>query len=545
VLLLAQLPAVVRRLPVFGVFDGPLGIVLAATALLVTVGQALAPRVGPGLRERATGRAPRTLFGLAFLLLAPFAVYYATSLRASGDEPHYLLMAQSLWREGDLDLRDNLAREDFREYTPGPVQPHYGAPRADGRPFPAHSPGLPLLLAPAYALLGRAGCVLVLAALGAWLALELRWWAEKTGADPEGALLAWALVFVPPALFFTFHVYTELPCAVAAAAALRWVDVGKGAARPSRVVGAALLAGALPWLHVKMGAAAAVIGLVALVRLRGRALAAFLATAGLMAAGLLLHYWRVYGVASPLALYGGAPIAQAGDPVRALLGLLLDRSFGLLPHAPVFLLAFPGLALLLRRRAWPLLALGASVLAPVVVWRMWWGGQSPPARFLVPALAALAAAVAATCGDRRGLGRWRWVLLALSLAMGLGMAGEPDARLLVNRGDRPTRVWTALSGAHDVGRYLPSLTYPETEEMRVAMVWMAALAVVLALHAFALRRERADRLFRGLGLPLVLVLAVGAAVDRWARPAADAGVSSTGAGASGAVPRAGPPPRPE
>ena len=66
---------------------------------------------------------------------------YTLRLRVSGDEPHYLLMAQSLWREHDLDLRDNHAREDWREYTPGPIVPHYGAP-ARGRPaLPGAQPG--------------------------------------------------------------------------------------------------------------------------------------------------------------------------------------------------------------------------------------------------------------------------------------------------------------------------------------------------------------------------------------------------------------------
>ena len=108
---------------------------------------------------------------------------FATRLRATGDEPHYLLMAQSLWREGDLDLRDNFERRDYLEYTPGPVTTHYGTPRRDGRPFPAHSPGLPFALAPLYAIGGRpfsrypdvgpglltieAGCVLASPAPGA------------------------------------------------------------------------------------------------------------------------------------------------------------------------------------------------------------------------------------------------------------------------------------------------------------------------------------------------------------------------------------------
>ncbi|MHB8095514.1 MAG: hypothetical protein ACYDH0_11305, partial [Candidatus Aminicenantales bacterium] len=57
----------------------------------------------------------------AALFLAALAVFNIGSLILtgkgmgfSGDEPHYLLMAHSLLHEGDLDLADNYAREDYR-----------------------------------------------------------------------------------------------------------------------------------------------------------------------------------------------------------------------------------------------------------------------------------------------------------------------------------------------------------------------------------------------------------------------------------------------
>src|SRR5262245_9396829 len=124
---------------------------------------------------RAPMTGSRRRHALDCLLFAAFALAglrYASRLQASGDEPHYLLMAQSLWQERDLDLRDNYEREDFLDYTPGPLAPHYAAPRKDGRPYPAHSPGLPVLLAPAYALGGRRACVVLMAALAALLASE-------------------------------------------------------------------------------------------------------------------------------------------------------------------------------------------------------------------------------------------------------------------------------------------------------------------------------------------------------------------------------------
>jgi type VI protein secretion system component VasK len=54
----------------------------------------------------------------------------------------------------------------------------------------------------------------------------------------------------------------------------------------------------------------------------------------------------------------------------------------------------------------------------------------------------------------------------------------------------------------------------------VAAVWVAALATLLVLDVLARTRDRMDRWFAGLVLPLVLLLFLSIAVDRWARPQA-------------------------
>ena len=149
--LLGQVPAAVALVPALGVLRGPLGGVLLGLAL---AGSVRFPEIRPP--------GPVVLFVAALGLYLAVGLHYATHLQASGDEPYYLLMAQSLWRDHDLDLQNNFAQEDWREYTPGPVSTHYGAPRRDGRPYPGHSPGLPALLAPVYALGGRPACVILM-----------------------------------------------------------------------------------------------------------------------------------------------------------------------------------------------------------------------------------------------------------------------------------------------------------------------------------------------------------------------------------------------
>jgi hypothetical protein len=450
------------------------------------------------------------------VFLVVLGVSYASRLRVSGDEPHYLVMAQSLWRERDLDLRDNFAREDWRADTPGPVAPHYGAPRADGRPYPAHSPGLPALLAPVYALGGRRACVVVLALAAALLALVVRALVERAIGSPPGAVWAWAACIGAPVAFYGFHVYTEVPSALALAGALALLTA---APATGGAVGAALLAVLLPWLHVKRIPAAAALGVVGVVALRGRPRAAFLAVAVLGAAAYLAYYRQVFGTPSPLAIYGGAlPEGEGGSPLRALAGLFLDRSFGVLPVAPVLLLALAGAPFLSWRRHWPHVLTGAAVLVPALAWRMWWGGQCPPGRLLVPVVPLLCLAVGSRVAQgERGLVRWRFGLAAAGLALLLYAAWDPGALRLVNRGDRPTRLWADLSGEGDLGRYLPSLVFANPEETRVAVVWAAVLALLLVLDRLALTKDKVDRLFVGPALLLSLLLSVGALVDYWAR----------------------------
>jgi hypothetical protein len=83
-------------------------------------------------------------------------------------------------------------------------------------------------------------------------------------------------------------------------------------------------------------------------------------------------------------------------------GLLLDQEYGLLPYAPIFLVALTGLIILARRRRALFVSIAtvagaylASIVLPTVNTAGWTGGWSPPARFLVPVVPVVAIGIVA------------------------------------------------------------------------------------------------------------------------------------------------------
>jgi hypothetical protein len=80
-----------------------------------------------------------------------------------------------------------------------------------------------------------------------------------------------------------------------------------------------------------------------------------------------------------------------------LTGLLIDQQFGLLPNAPIYLIALGALVTFAkqhRRLAIELLAIAAPYVIAVAAFHMWWAGLSSPARFLVPVLLPMALPIA-------------------------------------------------------------------------------------------------------------------------------------------------------
>jgi hypothetical protein len=340
------------------------------------------------------------------LIIAGLAVAIPTVLVAmgpswwpalSGDEPHYLLYARSIWVDGDIDLGADYTEGAYRSYYPPDLPPHTKPGFDPATRYSTHGIGTALLLVPWYAigsglsvphftLLVRFAMALWLGAFALVLFALLRDIAGARAAR-RGTLLT---VLTGPLIFIAPHLFPDLPALTLSAGAYLILRRRPGIVR---AFGAGLLIAALPWLGVKffaLAAALAVVGFVMLWRSESSQhagspgdspggsyprLVAFGAPIVAAAAGHVTFTWVLYHRLSPLALYhGGAatglrPVGQGESlwgylldidgTLQAAIGLLIDQRHGLLMVAPHYLLAVAGFAWLWRRRRgdfWSLLA---------------------------------------------------------------------------------------------------------------------------------------------------------------------------------------------
>jgi hypothetical protein len=250
---------------------------------------------------------------------------------------------------------------------------------------------------------------------------------------------------------------------------------------------------ALPWLSVKyvpVAGAVAVIGIVILVRRRARrelaVSAAVLVLAGvtyLLAHQVLYGGWTVYAAGSHFVEGGQLSVMgyEANYPGRAirLVGLLVDRRFGLAAWSPVSLLAVPALAALVRARprGWlvltlPLVAgwLNATFVAQTM--HGWWS----PGRQVVVVMPALVLGVAWWVG-RVKLVRWPLVALALVGAFNwmwlVGEASTGRRTIVVDFFETANPLYRAWS------QLLPDGRLGSTADVIGFVVW-GALVIVLA-----------------------------------------------------------------
>ena len=383
------------------------------------------------------------------LLATLLAFWWSTTDRITltGDEPHYLILTASLLRDGDLDIGNNYAEDARTREIYGPVEVRHSVGR-DGREWPSHTPGISVLLVPAFALAGGLGarlmlCLLIIPILG-WACW--RWFRDRA---PPGdvALVIAGVLLCPPVLFGSSQVYPDL----LAGAILLALAVSLWHA-PRRTPGTWalwwLVAGGFTWLHIRFLATTTVLPLIGAWQLsrdqqwRDGASERWQSHAAV--AGLFLVGAAAF-VLFQLATYGDLFSARLGEMNQSIwraaeffIGWHLDQSNGVFLMQPLLLAGPVALGWMAYRRhplTIPWILLYASLVVPQAM-RVHWGG-APAGRFnwtsmwlwLIPIGLWLEA-------ERETLGRYvrPTVLAAIVLQAALAIRWLTEPTVLFQRG---------------------------------------------------------------------------------------------------------------
>ncbi|BCS34347.1 hypothetical protein TBR22_A35770 [Luteitalea sp. TBR-22] len=475
-------------------------------------------------------RARRRRWTTAILLasLASSAVlaerFTRTPLFPGGDEPHYLVIAQSLWRDGDLLIENNHKRGDYQEYFHRTLTPHYLTRGVDRQIYSIHPIGMPVLMTPFYAMGGYDLVVWAFLLLGA-IAMTAAWrlaWAVTGSAS--AATFGWAVLALgPPWIFNTFAVYPEIPAACAVALAFAWTSGWRAEAGPDAnlpalpawrwwAAGAAI--GTLPWFSTKYVVMGAVLGLLTLLRAwlpwpreaaeRTRAFwrtVAIVVPNVVLLSGWFLFFKLIWGTWSPSAPYGSQRETKLAYLPSGGPGLLFDQEYGIVAFAPALLTVIPGLWVLWRaggarrRLAVEVVAVFAGLLAVVGAFHIWWGGSAIVGRPLVSALPLLLLPVAAqwqACeGEnvRRALQR---VLLCVGGALTVLLAVAQSGLLLVAGRDGSSQVLEYLAPSTPVWTLLPTFLRQSPAQAWTLVALWGGLALLRGV-VFSGRRFQPER----------------------------------------------------
>ncbi|MGI9623247.1 MAG: hypothetical protein ACR2PK_10460 [Acidimicrobiales bacterium] len=406
----------------------------------------------------------------------------------TADEPQYLLTALSLAEDFDLDVSDEISEERFRDFHEIGLDPQTLALNDNGQELSPHDPLLPLLLAIPMGLGGWVLAKVALAGIAGITAAATVYLAVRRFhvPVPAAAVVIGAFFAAPPLVAYGTQVYPAMPAALLVVLGVISAT-GPSSARWSTV--GLLSVVALPWLSVKYVPLAAVLAVALLWRQRiGERRRVWVFTGALVGAG-------IFYVVFHQQVYGGWTVYSTGDHFldgewqvvgaepnylgrsRRVVGLIVDREFGLAALAPVYL-AVPALMVW-----WVRSRVGARWLVPALVVVSWcvatWAALTMhgwwwPGRQVVPVLPLVAVVAAAAVGRsaRRiglvvgacllGTATWLWVALEASTGR---------RTLIVDFGETAWplyRVWSSVLPDH---RAMGSGDVALTFVWAVALVW--------------------------------------------------------------------------
>lgn len=413
----------------------------------------------------------------------------------AGDEPHYLVVTNSIISDGDLDLLDDYTTEKaWEDFYNGSLSPHY-APGLHGK-HSTRAVGLSYYLIPFYAVgkatdaipvVTRFGMGILFALFMMQLYLIIRDLSISKGSAAIACVIAGITV---PILFYSYSIFPEIPAALLSIVAirlmLRW---------DQRTLLNPLFAGAalaiLPWLGVKYSVLAVVFGLgivIYIITSRAplfRSIGYFALIPLISMVGLALFLWMLYGSFSPEVIYTGVGEGaittggfnmqvygkNTGNPIgsffRVLLLYLFDQRDGLVFYSPFYLAGIIGILVFTKeRRPFALTLISTFVLYWIAyATSAWYSGYAPSARPLLAVLWILVVGCALVFSRIKGQSVRLLIIAAVSYSIAISAVHLLNNHLIYNvidfaTQDHGNQFLASIAGGVDLTSWFPNLVSP-------------------------------------------------------------------------------------
>ncbi|MFO7979824.1 MAG: hypothetical protein R6V00_03195 [Candidatus Aminicenantes bacterium] len=288
---------------------------------------------------------------IAFLIFSTASfILYTQNIQLSGDEPHYLMVAQSLVEDGDFNLENNIKNKTYYKYLPIDISFHGDIHKKQYLSY--HMPGLSFVMIPFYALFNLLGGLipaalffrLAASVINAFFALAL--YAVLKIQFPKKKITGIWLLFIClyPLIFHSLHLYPELPAAALLMGAFIFA-FGK----TKNYVLSGLFLSLVAWFHIKYYPALlimAVFIIIQIVKEKKIGQTFLFSLFPLLNLVLLLVFCKtLYNTFNPADIFPGqdyfaAPLILR---IKVFLAYFLDQRDGLLFYSPIFFLLFLGL----------------------------------------------------------------------------------------------------------------------------------------------------------------------------------------------------------
>jgi hypothetical protein len=423
----------------------------------------------------------------------------------AGDEPHYLVITNSLILDGDFDVKNDYLDKRYLEYYPFQIDPHVNTnifKPGSRRWYSEHGAGLPVLLLPAVVLGGERGGVDEMVVIAVVVLVLAFFWVRRFVPDPWLAGIAvGALGLSPFFLGVEGRIFPDLLLAGLLLGSLLILEQPERRDWQLALLG--VLVGVSPWVHSKyvlaLGTVLAIV-VVQIARMRGRervrriVLLTVPVLASLVAYELVTKAWYGTWIPTPFGLPGRKLFALS--ETRGLSAVSFDSARGLFPNAPAMLLILVGLPLWYARFRGPVLRL-ALIVAPSILidatYNDWSGGFAPPARYAIGFVPALLPAIALVLREApRAVRAAAWALLAASGALGVAFVWlRPPWALTGSRSPFYAAVERHLGPAFD--RAFPAFDYwgDVTGRRGQLAAWIGLSALFFGFGIFFARRRSA------------------------------------------------------